>query len=403
MDDIGLYDCPMPESFREKIGIASFLTLLFYLGFVSRVIFGPLMPEIQQDLGLSNAETGKLFFFITIGYLLGPLCSGLISSRVNHLGTLKISAWLLGLALVPFLFVDSFNQMAATLIVIGFAGALHLPSAIATITAEIQKSDWGKGLSLHQCAPPLAFVSAPLFAALMLNWYSWRIVLASWAVLSLLSALFFTIWGRGGEFPGRVISRINIKKAIGIRSFWIMALLMSMGMAGNAGIFAMLPLFFVNERGFGLEMTNTIIGLSQISGFVAVFFAGMLVDRLGQRVFMSIALGCAALLTVGIGFVKGWMLIAVLFIQPAVLTAFFPAAFGALARVAHPSLRSVTSAVGPPLSFLIGAGAIPVVIGHLAESISFGAGIVVTGIFMMSGLPMILLLRLGQFDGEAGC
>lgn len=403
MDDIGLYDCPLPESLRDKLGIVLFLCLLFYLGFVSRVIFGPLMPAIQDELGISNAAAGQLFFCITIGYLLGPPCSGLLSSRVYHLGALKWSAWLLGLAMLPLLVAESYWQIALCMVVIGFAGAMHLPSAIATIMAEIQKSDWGKGMSLHQCAPPLAFVTAPLVTAWLLHYWSWRMILGGWGVLALAAALLYTFLGRGGEFPGRVIGLHNIRQVASIPSFWIMVMLTALGMAGNAGIFAMLPLFFVKERGFALADINTIIGFSQLSGLLSVFFAGMIVDKVGQRLFMAVSLGGAALLTILIGVVHGPLLVVVLFLQPVLLTAFFPAAFGALARVAHPTLRSVSSSVGPPLSFLVGAGGAPLAIGYLAENISFSVGIVATGILMLSGPVLLVWLRLGEYDSAAGC
>lgn len=403
MDELGLYDCPMPETFREKFGIIFFLTWLFYLGFVSRVIFGPLLPSIQEDLGLSNGQTGLLFFFITLGYLFGPFCSGLFSSRIDHLGSLKISNWLLGFSLLLFLFINSFWQLSLCLLAVGFAGALHLPSAIATISAEIQKSDWGKGLGLHQCAPPLAFFSAPLLAAYTLHVYSWRIVLVGWGLLVLCSALAYSIWGKGGEFPGKVVNPGTIGTVVKIPSFWVVVLLIGLGMAGNAGIFAMLPLFFVKERGFELETINTIIGFSQVSGLFVVFWAGMLVDRFGQRLFMTVTLGGAGLLTILIGLLDGGLLVAVLFLQPIVLTSFFPAVFGALARIVHPTLRSVVSAVGPPLSFLLGAGLVPLGIGYLSESFSLGAGIITTGIVMVMATQLVKYLRLGDFDNEAGC
>jgi NNP family nitrate/nitrite transporter-like MFS transporter len=403
MDDIGLYDCPLPESLRDKLTMVLFLCLLFYLGFVSRVIFGPLMPAIREELGLANAATGQLFFYMTIGYLAGPPCSGFISSRIYHLGALKCSAWLLGLAMLPLLLAGSFWQIALCMMLIGFAGAMHLPSAIATIMAEIQKSEWGKGMSLHQCAPPLAFFSAPLLAAWFLNYYSWRVILGGWAMLSLTAALAYTFLGRGGEFPGRVIGLSTIRQVAAIPSFWIMVVLLGMGMAGNAGIFSMLPLFFVSERGFALADINTIIGFSQLSGLLAVLFAGIVIDKVGQRLFMAVSLGGAALLTILIGVLQGPMLVVVLFLQPLLLTAFFPAAFGALARVAHPTLRSVSSSVGPPLSFILGAGGAPLAIGYLAENISFGIGIVATGIFMVVGPVLLYWLRLGDYDSAAGC
>ncbi len=403
MEDAGLYDCPMPESFRDKIGLTTFLALLFYLGFVSRVLFAPLMPGIEKDLGISHGEAGTLFLMMSLGYLLAPLCSGIISARINHLGTLKFSALLAGGALLPCSFVTGRWELGFLLMLVGFAGALHIPSAITTITAEIQKSDWGKGLSVHQCAPPLSFVSAPLIAAFLLHWFSWREIVLIWAGIALISAFFYCLFGKGGDFPGKAVSMKNVKIVGSTRSFWIMAVLFGMAMSGNAGIFAMLPLYFVTERGVDLGWANTLIGLSQISGIVMIFFAGWFTDRVGQKKVMALSLLLTGLLTVLISCTTGWVLILVLFLQPAVLTAFFPAGFAALSRIAPPSLRSVTSAMGPPLAFLIGGGIAPLCIGYLAESYTFSIGILLVGCFILIGPTLVFFVKLGMYDDQSGC
>ena len=65
----------MPEPFREKIGITFFLAWLFFLGFVTRVMFAPLMPAIEQELGIGHSQAGGLFFMMSFGYMLAPICS----------------------------------------------------------------------------------------------------------------------------------------------------------------------------------------------------------------------------------------------------------------------------------------------------------------------------------------
>ena len=403
MDDVGLNDCPMPEPFGEKIGITVFLAWLFFLGFVTRALFSPLMPAVEKDLGINHSQAGSLFLFITIGYLFAPFLSGLISSRINHLGTLKISAWVIGIALLPFGFVQGVWPIRFLLMVIGLAAGIHLPSAIATITAEVQKSDWGKALSIHQCAPPLSFVSAPIVAAVLLTWFSWRYVLVLWGTLALVSALFYAYKGKGGEFPGQIPSPEKVKQIVGKPSFWIMVILFSMAMGANAGIYAMLPLFFVNERGFDLASANTLIGLSQIPGVAMVFIGGWIADKLGQKTTMVSALLATAVLTVLLGMVQGTSLVIVLFLQPALLASFFPSAFAALSRIAPPSLRSVTNALGPPLAFLIGGGVLPSIIGYMGETTSFSMGIICAGCFISVGPILVYFLKLGQYDGQSGC
>jgi NNP family nitrate/nitrite transporter-like MFS transporter len=403
MNAIGVIDCPMPEPFREKIGITVFLAWLFYLGFVARVLFAPLMPDIEADLGITHSQAGSLFLSVSIGYLFAPLCSGLVSSKINHLGTLKVSVWAIGLALLPFSFVTGLWPIRALVAIIGLAAGIHLPSAIATITAEVQKTDWGKALSVHQCAPPLSFVSAPIVAAILLNWFSWRYVLVMWGGLSLVTAIVYTFRGKGGEFSGQLPGRENVKHILSKSSFWIMVLLFAMAMGATAGIYAMLPLFFVNERGFDLARANTLIGLSQLPGVGMVFIGGWIADKIGQKPTMVLALLAGASLTVLMGLAGGSLLIVVLFLQPAVIAAFFPSAFAALSRIAPPSMRSVTNALGPPMAFLLGGGVLPTIIGYLGETYSFSIGIVATGILMATTPVLIRFLKLGQYDDQAGC
>jgi NNP family nitrate/nitrite transporter-like MFS transporter len=85
------------------------------------------------------------------------------------------------------------------------------------------------------------------------------------------------------------------------------------------------------------------------------------------------------------------------------LSSFFPASFGALSRIAPPALRSVTNALGPPLAFLVGGGMLPVAIGYLGETYTFSIGIVMAGCFMLTGPLLLLFLKLGQYDDQAGC
>ena len=401
--DTPMDDCPMPEPFREKVGLTCFLAWLFYLGFVTRMMFAPLMPAIEKDLSISHAQAGSLFLMMSIGYLAAPLCSGFISSRFNHRGTLRVSAWMVGLALIPFSFVESLWVIRLMLMIIGLSAGIHLPSAIATITAEISKDDWGKALSVHQAAPPLSFVSAPLIVALLIGSFSWRAVLMIWACIALLSALAYTFKGRGGDFPGQLPNKSNVRIIVAKPSFWIMVLLFSMAMGGNAGIYAMLPLFLVNEHGMDLTNANMLIGFSQVSGLLMVFAAGWITDKIGQKPTMVVTLLTAGISTILIGILEGGWLIAIIFIQPALLSSFFPGAFAALSRIAPPSMRSVTNALGPPTAFLIGGGMLPTLIGYMGESYSFSAGILLAGCFMSIGPFLIFFLKLGQYDDESGC
>ena len=76
MQDVGIDDCPLPEPLKAKLGLTVFLAWLYFLGFVSRMIFAPLMPAIEADFGIDHSQAGSLFLMLSIGSMLAPLLAG---------------------------------------------------------------------------------------------------------------------------------------------------------------------------------------------------------------------------------------------------------------------------------------------------------------------------------------
>lgn len=396
-------ECPIPTSFRDSISITVFIAWLFYLTFVGRIVFGPMMPVIEQELGITHSRAGTLFLMIAVGQFIGQVFSGLLSSRINHRGALLVSVVLLGICLIPFAFLKSVLSIQIFLFLIGLAGGLHIPSAIATITAEVRPLDWGKALGVHQTAPPLSFSSAPLIVAALIVWFSWQTILVSLGVISILTAAAYWRHGCGGLFPGQLPNSVTAKTILAKGSFWIMVALFAMAMGATAGLFSMMPLFLVNERSMTLSTANTLVGLSQLSGLFMAFCGGWMADRFGQKVTIAALLLLAGFCTVLIGWLHGVWMVIFIFVQPALITAFYPAAFAAVSRIAPPSMRSVSNALAPSTAFLIGGGLIPVLIGYAGEAGSFALGISLLGCFIMVGPVLVIFLRLGQYDSEAGC
>ena len=396
-------ECPIPISFRDSIAITVFIAWLFYLSFVGRIIFGPMMPVIEQELGINHSQAGTLFLMIAAGQFIGQVFSGLLSSRINHRGSLMVSVFLLGLSLLAFGLVRSVTTMRIFLFLTGLAGGLHIPSAIATITAEVRPQDWGKALGVHQTAPPLSFSTAPLIVAVLIVWLSWHTILAGLGVVALITVAAYWRYGCGGMFPGRLLNSAIAKTILSKGSFWIMVLLFAMAMGATAGLFSMMPLFLVNERSMDLSTANTLVGLSQLSGLFMAFFGGWMADRIGQKATIATLLILAGSCTVLIGWLRGIWMVVVIFLQPALITAFYPAAFAAVSRIAPPSMRSVSNALAPSTAFLIGGGLIPTLIGYAGEASSFALGISLLGCFILVGPVLVIFLRLGQYDEEAGC
>ena len=386
--------CPTPEPFTTVIWSILFLTSLFFLTFMSRFIFAPLMPFIEQDLVLTHGQAGSIFLSGSIGYFISSLGSGFVASRINHRGALILTLFMAALALLVCTTLTSLWMIRISMVLLGMAAGLHLPSNIATITAMVSRQDWGKALSVQQMAPPLGLVLGPLLTVAIATYYSWRIPLGGIAVIILIVAFFLIRFGKFGDFPGNAPKFSLLRTIMNQKSFWIMIVLFAFGFGGQVGVYAMLPLYLVTEKGLNADLANTLIGLSQISALFMTFFAGWLTDRIGEKRAISLFLSSSGLMTIFLGISSGTWLRVIVFLQPALIVCYFPAGFSALSRIVQPDLRSLTAAWSVPTAFLLGGGLFPAILGYMGQAYTFGLGISLAGCIIMIGSVIAFFLNL---------
>jgi len=379
---------------RSQLGSLLFLTAIFFLGFISRIILAPLMPTIEKDLAVSHGGAGSLFLMISSGYFISLIGSGLISSRLMHRRTIIMSAAAVGATLLGISFCAGLWGVRLGLFMLGLAAGLYLPSGMATLTSIVDSRHWGKAIAIHELAPNLAFVAAPLVSEALLPWFSWRGILALLGGTSLLIAFAFARFGKGGDLPGEVPTFSALKSLFYEPSFLIMVVLFSLAIGASLGVYAMLPLYLTTEQAMDRNLANTLIALSRFSGLVMAFIAGWATDRLGARPTIWIVFLLTGLTTVLMGVLSSDWLVVMVFLQPTIAVCFFPAGFAALAAIGPASARNVAVSFTVPLAFVFGGGAIPIGIGIMGDAGAFSLGIVLVGILIVLGFFLSLFLKL---------
>ncbi len=330
---------------------------------------------------------------ISSGVCIGLLGSGYVASRLTHRKTVILSAMLLGVALLTTSRSTSLAGMQISLALVGISAGLYFPSGIATITAHIRPTDWGKALSVHELAPNLGFVAAPLIVEFLSSRLSWREVMGSWGIFTLIIGGLFLGFGRGGTFPG-VTPRLSVFRDIAAKgSFWVVTLAFGLSIGASIGIYALTPLYLVTERGMEQASANGLVALSRVPGMGMALVAGWLVDRIGVKRSIRIFLMVTGLATLGLGWVpQSWIKPAV-FVQAIACVCFFPAGFAALARIFPATQRSLAIALSVPVAIFLGAGIIPTTLGFLAERGSFPEGFALVGGSLMAGSLLIYLVK----------
>ena len=382
------------SSLRSQIGPILFLAGIFFLNFLGRIILAPLLPTIEKDLGLDHAGAGSLFLLISSGYFVSLLGSGFVASRLMHKRTIIVSATAIGLALLVISSSNSLLGISMGLVLLGLAAGLYLPSGISTLTSLISPSQWGKALAIHELAPNLAFVAAPLLSEVLLRWFSWRGILAVMGIASMVAGMTFGRFGTGGKFPGDAPSVTSVRTILAKPAFWIMTILFSLAITGSLGVYAMLPLYLVTERSMDQYWANTLVAVSRVSGLGMAFLAGWATDRFGARKIMATVFLLTGTMTFLLGVTKGYWMVLIVFAQPMLAVCFFPAGFAALSCMGPSSSRNVAVSLTIPLAFLIGAGAIPAGLGIMADTVSFAFGFALVGVFILMGFLLSLTLQL---------
>jgi NNP family nitrate/nitrite transporter-like MFS transporter len=346
---------------------------------------------IEGDLGLGHGEAGSLFFFIAAGYAAGLLGSGFISSRLIHRHTITLSTIGVGWATLVVSRSASVNGMHAGLVLVGIFAGFYLPSGIATLTGLANKEDWGKALAIHELAPNLGFITAPLLSEALLKFFSWRESLAMLGSLSILMGLLFLFFGQGGKDRGEPPRLQSMHTILRSPSFWIMTTLFTVSIGSSIGVYTMMPLFLVSERGMDRAWANTLIGLSRTFGIFVLFFSGLIIDRVGPKQAMTIFLTATGVFTLLLGLIHGSVTTpALVFFQAAATACLFPVGFTIISLVFPPHLRGVAVSLVMFIGFLLGGGAIPSGIGHWAEAFSFSSGFSLLGVFILAMLTLFL-------------
>ncbi len=365
---------------------------LWFVNFSARTVFSPILPILEDEFAISHTLAGLILSFVSIGYTITQFLSGLLSPRIGYKRTIIAGFAILTAALFSLRYAHTYASVVTVSLFIGFGGGIYLPSAIPLITKIFGRNTWGKAIAFHGTAAPLSILAIPLLTALALRFFHWRDLFLILSVVILIAFSFFWLLSpdpRPTEERSVHLSHILLR-----RDFLVLAVLWIIAVSNGFGLYNVIPLFLVKEKGMPLEFANTIFGLSRIGGVFSVATAGFLVDRYGAKKVLFLLLLITGFSTIGLALADIFPLMAAaLFLQATVSVAFFPVGQVAISMLTSAHERSSFMGTTIAIGMLIGLGVTPPLLGAVADVWSFQGGIFFLGVLTVLSCALVNYLK----------
>lgn len=371
-----------------------FLWFIWFSNFSVRIVFSPILPILEDEFMVSHARASAIFIFLSTGYGMAVVFSGLFSGRYGYKRTIVFS--LVCLSAVTFLipFIGTFSFLYFFALLLGFSVGLYIPSAIPLITEYYAERNWGKVIAFHDTGASGAIFATPFIALLLLHLLPWRGIFFVYGCIFLACSIVFLFVCSEVRISGSPWS--IFRDIIRIPSLWLMAAIWVFGAGANLGIYAIVPLYLTKELHMDIGHANTLLGISRLVSIGVAIACGFLVDRFNLRKIMFVMVATTGISTILLGLVPARHVGLVLFMQALFVTGFFPVGLLAIARTFKREMRGLATGVILCVSMIIGGGIVPYLLGISGDLYSFRLGIAILGVLVT--LVSVLVFRLKELE-----
>ena len=368
-----------------------FASLVYVTNYLTRAVFGPLLPGIEEEFAISHTASTRLLLYLSIGYtssmlLSGPACA-LIRPRLLVAGSLVLA----GLVFQVMAATHNFVLLSALFILFGFVTGQYFNAGMSVLRSLVRPDQWSRAVSINEFGPNIGFILAPLAAEFGSALFGWRGTLSALGWISVGIGIAFLLFGKGGDEPvGGSVSLRRQATVFRKGLLWLFAWLLGLAIAGQFAPFSVLTLHMVEERAIPPDLAAFLLSASRIATPVGALAGGYLTMRLGTRKTLTLCSAVYALALLAMGMPVTAVFIAGMFVQPLFTAMLFPPLFTMLAEAFPLRRQPLLLGVGVPIGSFFGIGLMPGVLGMFGDHLGFAAGFLAMSAAVAASL---LLLR----------
>ena len=167
----------------------AFILGIGFLTAMGGAVLAPLLPEIQNQFGLSLSEIGMLSSSFGLARLILDLPTGFLITRFNPMVIQILGVLIVIVSSLAAAISDSFLELLAARGISGIGAGMVAVANLVMIASVGEATHRGRDLGYYQAATQTAFSLGPLFAGLMAPFAGWQGAFYATAAFSMLALI----------------------------------------------------------------------------------------------------------------------------------------------------------------------------------------------------------------------
>ncbi|HEX8045501.1 MFS transporter [Rhizobium sp.] len=373
-------------------------------------MFSLAIPALIVAFDITKADAGLLSSITLFFGALGGWFGGALGDRFGRVKALQITVATFALATFACAFVATYNQLLMLKAIQGLGFGAEWACGAVLMAEIIRPENRGRALAAVQSAWAVGWGVAVLLSAIVFTFVehdiAWRLLFA----LGLLPALLIIFIRRGIPEPQRATAKADqppfwqtvagIFRPEVLRFTLIGALFGTGAHGGYAALTTFLPTYLREVRQLSVLGSSAYLAVIIVAFFCGCIVSGMLSDRLGRRVNVTLFAGaCVATVLIYIfAPLSNWQMLFLGF-PLGFFSAGIPASMAALFSELYPAGVRGTG-VGFCYNFgrIVSAG-FPLLVGYLSDRIGLGPAIGIDAAFAYS-LVLVAVFMLPETRGK---
>lgn len=410
--------------FDYKWELILMLWFAFFLNQGDRQVYGAIVGDIQEALGLTGMQAGWVVTVFTVVY-------GCLAPFGGYVGDFLRRKWIVIISLIIFSLGTLFTGFAGAMgagvgafiyliimrgIATGAGEAFYNPAAISLITQHHEKTR-GTAISLHQSALYVGILASAVIAPLISQRFGWQYAFIGFGIFGLIIAIYCIL--RMEDTPQikeqseRIPFMALVKGIFSKKTIWLLALAFGCQVFVNIGITTWAAKYF-NLQFYGgenLPMASSVAMLTSCGfAILGVMIGGRMSDKMAQKSklarmrteYIGLLAGAPFLVIVGLAS-NIWVAAAAMSVYGIFRGVYDSNIYAAMFDVIDPKLRASSVGILTAFAFIVGCLA-PVYLGAVqgdGTSIeAFSLGIASMGLFFLVGGLLIVAAAKYTFSKE---